>query len=277
MASNLLLGLGVGIIVGFFGYQSGFLSRGALATVVVVSILAFGWGGWVWGVLPIVFLVSTNLWSRYRADHKAHLSDRFSVGATREWHQVLARVGWSLALVFCHEWGQGDARIYVAFVGALATAAADAWATEVGVLSLRAPRLITTGRIASAGTAGAISALGLVAALAASWLIGFVALLLSALLSGLDKMLLDDTLLWLPIAALVGGAAGCLVDSFLGATAQGMYYCERCQKTTERRVHDCGQEAKQVRGWSWLGNEGVNAVSSVVGAAVAVAAVAWLA
>ena len=76
------------------------------------------------------------------------------------------------------------------------------------------------------------------------------------------------------LAATVGGLAGSMMDSLLGATVQAIYRCEQCHKETERRVHRCGQATRLVRGWRWMGNDVVNALASVVGAAVA-AGIAW--
>ena len=46
--------------------------------------------------------------------------------------------------------------------------------------------------------------------------------------------------------------------------------CPTCQKETERHPrHVCGSATMQVRGWSWLGNDGVNLAASPVGACVA--------
>jgi len=70
------------------------------------------------------------------------------------------------------------------------------------------------------------------------------------------------------LCATLGGLAGDLVDSFLGGTAQALYYCEQCQAYSETRVHHCGRSAKPVRGWPWMTDNTVNLVSSVVGAAV---------
>ena len=76
-------------------------------------------------------------------------------------------------------------------------------------------------------------------------------------------------------AATVGGLAGSLCDSLLGATAQAIYWCDTCRKETERQVHHCGTETRLVRGWRWLGNDLVNFVASAVGALVA-AGVGWV-
>jgi uncharacterized membrane protein len=71
------------------------------------------------------------------------------------------------------------------------------------------------------------------------------------------------------LAAAVGGVAGSLFDSLLGATVQAIYWCDGCQKETERRVHRCGVETRRLRGWPWLNNDLVNFAASAVGALAA--------
>ena len=73
--------------------------------------------------------------------------------------------------------------------------------------------------------------------------------------------------------AILGGLAGSLFDSLLGATVQAIYYCPTCEKETEKTLHTCGTNTQQTRGWRWLSNDMVNFISSLVGALVAV--VVW--
>lgn len=277
MLTELAVGLVVGVAIGWLGYWRGVLSASGIIGVVVVSSLTFGAAGWVWGILPHLLFLSWILWARFGAARKAQLSERFSEGPRRGLYQVLASGGWATILALLHRLVPNVTSVFVAYVGALATLNADTWAGELGVLSSQLPRLVTTGRRVPASTSGAVSGLGCVAALGGAWLIGLVGLLLAVLLAWLKNVSWNRILLWLPLAGTAGGMVGCLADSLLGAAAQGMYYCERCQRETENRFHSCGQVARQVRGWSWLTNEGVNLASSVVGAAVAAGVAAWLA
>jgi hypothetical protein len=52
---------------------------------------------------------------------------------------------------------------------------------------------------------------------------------------------------------------------------QAIYRCPRCDKETERHPrHTCGETTVLVRGWAWLGNDGVNFAASAAGAALSV-------
>jgi uncharacterized membrane protein len=108
-----------------------------------------------------------------------------------------------------------------------------------------------------------VTLLGTGAALAGAASVGLVA---EALGAGAKTPLRGR----LALLGVVGGMAGTLTDSVLGATAQAMYWCTRCQQETERRVHRCGQETEYLRGVRWLDNDGVNFVSTAAGALAAV-------
>ena len=71
------------------------------------------------------------------------------------------------------------------------------------------------------------------------------------------------------VAVTVGGFAGALVDSLLGATVQVQYRCPGCGQLTERRAHCDGQVTVRASGVPWIGNDAVNALATFAGAATA--------
>jgi uncharacterized protein (TIGR00297 family) len=275
--AQLLLGLALGAAIGWLGYRLGTFSASGIVGVAVVSGFTFGAAGWVWGILPHVLFIGWIVWSRYGATRKAQLPGRSAAGSRRDLRQVLAGAGWATILALLHRAAPHAIGVFAAYIGALATSSADSWATELGVLSVQLPRLVTSGRRVPAGTPGAISVLGSVASLGGAWLIGLLGLVFAVLLAWLKNVPWDRILLWLPLAGAAGGMVGSLADSLLGGTAQGLYFCERCKVETETRIHSCGQVAQQVRGWRWLTNDGIDLISSVVGAAVAAGITVWLA
>jgi uncharacterized membrane protein len=77
---------------------------------------------------------------------------------------------------------------------------------------------------------------------------------------------------------MIGGVSGATIDSLLGARWQAMYFCPACAVETEsRREHHCGKRTEYRRGWSWLNNDGVNLLATIVGAGVSVGlAILWI-
>jgi uncharacterized membrane protein len=263
-----IIGLVIALGLTWLGVRIGTHAlSGALAMVACYLITALGCG-WVWGALVLLSFLSTIVWSHFRSDHKVALLNRLLGQARIGWLQVTAQFGWGCVLALLSLLGGHSIGFTAAFTGVIAAANADTWATEIGVLSRQKPRLVTDGRPVPAGTPGAVSILGLVSAGGAAWLVGFTALAFYYMIALIDERTWERSLLWLPIAALLGGLVGAVVDSFLGAVAQGMYYCEHCQCTSEDAVHYCGRPARQTRGWSWLTSQGIDLVGSLVSAAI---------
>ncbi len=266
---EIAFGLVFSMAIGLVGYRRGALSRSGVVGAIITGALIFGLGGWEWGTLLIAFFVSSSGLSFYRAGDKQELAEKFAKGHQRDLGQALANGGLMALLAICSQVWPHPAWFFAA-AGAMAAVNADTWATELGVLSPQPPRLLTTGRRVEVGTSGGVTWWGTGASLAGALLIG--------LLGGLAALL--DGRGWgatgaLLLAAVAGGMGGSLLDSLLGATVQAIYWCETCQKETERRVHRCDTETQLLRGWVWLGNDLVNFIASGVGALIA-AGVGWI-
>lgn len=259
---RLAVSFGLSALIGGLGYWRRSLTLSGWLGAIVVGTTAAGLGGWSWGILVVVFFVTSSALSHWRRGVKEQVAaDKFVKTERRDWAQTMANGGAvaGLALLYAvapQPW------IFAAALGVLATVTADTWATEVGTLSSSAPRLITSGREVSVGTSGGVTMLGLLATIAGSLTIGVAAYIALWLLEGRQS---GATIL----AALLGGTAGSLADSLLGATAQAMRFCPRCRVETERAIHRCGTATEYLRGWAWLDNDWVNLLSSLLGGGVA--------
>jgi len=272
---QLVAGLCLSALIAGLAYRKEALSPSGVLGALLVGTIIFGFGGWVWGLLLIAFFVSSSILSRYRRSIKETLADKFSKGSRRDLGQTLANGGLG-ALLALASFIWPHPLWLPAFLGVMGTVNADTWATEIGVLSKRAPRLITTWKAVPIGTSGGISLLGTAAALGGGGLIGLLALLLIAAGSLFQRAPWPEGLAWLPVLGLAAGWFGSLVDSLLGATAQAIYYCDTCEKETERAIHACGQPTRPLRGWKWLDNDWVNLLSSAAGGALAALLASWV-
>jgi uncharacterized protein (TIGR00297 family) len=257
---DFLLAFGISLAIVILAFWRGSLSRSGAVTALVVGTLIFGFGGWEWGVLLGLFFVSSSLLSHFKEEDKRIAAEKFDKGHRRDAGQVLANGGLGsviAVLSFIFPW----AGWFPIFIGIMATVTADTWATELGTLAKKPPRLITNGKEVEVGSSGGVSAVGTAASASGGLVVG--------LLAGL--LVQDLSLLVTASMGTLGGYAGSTVDSLLGATVQQIYYCEHCQKETERKVHKCGHETRELRGWSWLNNDLVNLIASAAGGIVALA------
>lgn len=159
--------------------------------------------------------------------------------------------------------GVGFPRGNGALVGALAAAAADTFASEIGVRSTTPPRSIVTGRVVRPGTSGGVTSLGWLASA-----LGALLVAVSYAVGGRGRPGWRAPLL----AALSGGLLGCLADSLAGATVQAAYRCSACGSLSESPRHACGGSAVLVGGYRWVTNDGVNLLGTLVGGVVGASA-----
>lgn len=274
MIPQILMGLILSSLLGGLGYWRRALDASGVVGAILVGTLIFGFGGWIWGLLLITFFVSSSWLSGYRRDQKKSAVNKYAKGSRRDLGQTLANggLGAVLALVTIR---YPHPLLFAAFVGVMSTVNADTWATELGVLSKKGPQLITTGEKVPPGTSGGITQLGIWASTAGALLIGTVTTALvqaQSLFQGTGWSL--EAVVY-PLIAIAGGVTGSLFDSLLGATVQGVYYCQHCAQDAESPIHHCGHPAQHMRGWTWLNNDLVNFLASMIGA-VASTSLAWI-
>lgn len=217
------------------------LTRGGLIAACAVGA-GTTWGlGWRGLALLAAFLLSGSLLTQVAERQSPRRSAR----------QVVANGGVATVAALLGAW--------TAAAGAIAAAAADTWATEIGAFSPFAPRLITSGRRVTRGTSGGITALGTLGGVAGAVTIAWLAHALTPRGTAPGA------------AALVAGAGltGMVVDSLLGATLQGKYQCPACDARFERGDTVCHEPVRLTAGWGWLDNDGVNLAATLCGAAVA--------
>jgi len=250
---QILLGILLAMGIAILGYLGQALSwDGALAAILVGGI-TFGIGGALPAVLLILFFITSSLLTRLGKARKRSIVAAFAKGGRRDYGQVLANGGLTAIMAACYGI-TGQVGWLLGLSGALAAVNADTWATELGVLARRWPRLITTWTRVEPGTSGGVTLEGTLAGLGGAAII--------ALAAGLGRSEIE---LVLPILA--GGMIGTFFDSVLGASVQSIYYCPTCDKQTERHPsHGCGTKTERLRGWHWLNNDGVNFIASVLGA-----------
>ncbi|MGC9443456.1 MAG: DUF92 domain-containing protein [Candidatus Methanospirareceae archaeon] len=209
----------VAFLLVFFVYQKQKISTSALVGTLclgVLILLLFGLDYGYIGLLTLLtFFIFGNLVTCYKYDKKFRLGIAEAHQGRRDIQNVVGN-GLSpliFAMLFAISSEHLEILFLLGFSGAVATATADTFSTEIGQ-GHGTPRLITTLKRVPAGTNGGVSLPGFGAAAIGSVLIALVSLLF------LGSRAVTYTGAIFFTVCLVAGLLGCLIDSILSATVE---------------------------------------------------------
>jgi len=204
---------------------------GAIAGIVLGSLVYYlaAWQGYV---LMAVFVVGGSIFTRIGKDKKETLGTSEARAGKRGIANVLSNLGPPAVCALLYPATKGEPWALMAFCGAIAAVFADTAASELGTLSSHPPFLITTRKEVSAGTDGAVSIPGYVAAFCVAVLLAIVAwatgywswiAIGDTTAKGADptQTLTVVNGLALSVVLVLAGLIGTTVDSYLGATVEG--------------------------------------------------------
>jgi len=248
--------LGSGLIF-YLAYKYRSLTVDGAVTAMIMGIFIFGAGGWPWIAPMVVFFILSSILSKIgKKSQGTHQK-----GSNRDWAQVMANgvVPMIICLInFYYPFNHA----YIFYLGAIAAATADTWATEIGSFSCTIPRHILNLNPVEKGTSGGVTLLGFLGSLLGASTISFVGSF------WMSSEVLPESKLVAMVGIIAAGFIGSLVDSILGGSAQAMFRCAICNKETEKRIH-CSVHTDHIYGFKWLDNDGVNFINTIIGAAMA--------
>ena len=195
---------------------------GSLSAFVVGMIIGIC-GNVLWLILLLVFLISSFGATKYRFEWKKSEGFQEGTKGERTWMNVFAN-GAIPALIavlsFVSEAVEPGGGIFpkdvasFMFVSAIAVAASDTAASEIGIVDPRV-YLITTFERAKRGVDGGVSLTGQLAAFMVAAYTSVVAYVVFAFFN--DSLLAGPSTLFVPMLC---GFLGCQIDSVIGATLE---------------------------------------------------------
>ena len=247
------------VLFGVLSYRMRWLTLAGSITASMFGFCLLWWGGWPWIVPVMVFFGTSSLLSKIGKKSIKKGQVKPVSEDIRNSKQVLANggVGWLLLALYAIDSSQ---LWYAGFIGSLAAATADTWATEIGRLAGGQPRHIITGAVLPKHASGGVTWQGTGGSVAGAALIGASCV-----------PFYDSSVLFCITFGCISGVAGSVFDSILGALLQAKYRVKATQEIVESSAVE--SETTLIQGWRWMTNDLVNVFCTLVGAAVAVAIV----
>jgi len=210
---------GVCAAIAVVSYRKRLLDLTGIAAAVGVGLVIGILGHPAWLGVLLFYMVSSFIATKYRFEKKREMGVAEGERGERTWKNVVANGAPPAAIAamagLVPGWFPAGASGYV-FLTAIAVAAADTLASEVGVLSQRVVLITQPSHKVIPGTDGGVSPLGHAAALFAA---AYVAVTGFLVFGAFAPSTLAGTapLLLVPVAF---GFLGCQIDSVMGATLE---------------------------------------------------------
>ncbi|MDB5084977.1 MAG: rane protein [Bacilli bacterium] len=274
LLTSAAIGLVASSLVAWAAYWKRSLNGSGALAAIVVGTLLYAFGSAFWYSCLLAFFISSSLLSKWRHKNKAEIEQKNEKTGRRDAGQVLANGG--VATLICLlQFSHPAPYWWIAFAGVLATVNADTWATEIGTAVHGRPRSVLTWKLVEPGSSGGVSIAGSLAAALGAMFIGVIGVLACSLARtpGTPTWLTSADLQCLGALAsiTVGGLVGCYADSLLGASLQALYRCRVCGIVLEKSIHH-DQQCELIKGFTFLTNDAVNCVSSIIGGLITILA-----
>lgn len=249
---RILIIVAVLFVIALFAWKSKQLKLSGLLAAIAMGFASMCIAGFSALFLYLFFFLTAAALGLLSKKIKKQEGIKQEKGSRRDIFQVLANGGLALLALFCYRF-TFDKVFLMVFSATLAESAADTWAGEIGALSPHEPVSLITGKRVERGTSGAVTVLGLGASLVCCILFGMI------YLSSFESASVS-------LASLMAATAffGSLVDSFLGASVQALYYDEEEGKYSEKKVNEEGKALKLVKGFKFFNNDMVNFSSNLI-------------
>lgn len=252
------------LVWGFFGaqiialaaYRFKALTGSGVIAAVIVGTIILGFGGYVGAAVLLYFFITGSILTRLPGKQQTGEKQ------ARNWVQVVSNGGpAALAVILVHAFPAYRESWTLFFLGTLAAATADTWATEIGTRWGKQAYHILTFRPIASGLSGGVSLIGTLASVLGSLSVAVLAYLL---LPGDDFLC---GLFLVPIVPVVAaaGVIGSILDSIIGATLQAKY------RTADGRIVERPETGgERIQGLSFVTNDMTNVLSTTWAGCIAV-------
>ena len=220
---NLLVTLGLVVFLLVMSSRTKMLDAKGANAAAMLGLIVGGLGHWTWLLVLLGFLLGSHKATKWRFEEKKALGLSESIDGHRGWTNVVAN-GAIPGLICLYAYLSEDWETVVWLFGAaVAVAASDTFASEIGCLDTRV-RMITTLKPCKQGENGGFSPNGQLAAAVGSAVVAVLTLLTWWLTTPAASV--ADGLQMGGMLAFVGWL-GCQIDSYLGALLENRGYMSK--------------------------------------------------
>ena len=190
---------------GYFAYRAKTIDMSGLFSLILFGVILIVFTrGFFWFFIVLAFFIIGSVFTKFRYARKKEMGVAQNKSGRRGYKNAFANVG--IGIVSCILFGITNEPVFaVTFLGSIATATADTLASEIGVVTGKNPRMITTMKRCLPGENGGVTLAGELACIGGSLIISLLGFALGIVPAAGA------------LAACIAGFIGTNIDSLIGA------------------------------------------------------------